>query len=88
MGAQPVSTVEDAIQTYEQTHAETTNKESIIWLPLDLTTPRVVSKSANIHLSSEKRLQILGKYPFVGYRHSEQVLKYIVNNAARNASPP
>jgi len=63
MGARSESRAKEAIQTYEQTHAEVTNKGSIFWLPLDLTSPRNVARSVEQFLSSEKRLDILGKHP-------------------------
>jgi NAD(P)-dependent dehydrogenase (short-subunit alcohol dehydrogenase family) len=63
MGARSESRAKEAIQTYEQTHAEAINKGSIVWLPLDLTSPRDVAKSAELYLSTEERLDILSKYP-------------------------
>jgi NAD(P)-dependent dehydrogenase (short-subunit alcohol dehydrogenase family) len=62
MGARSESRAKDAIQIYEQTHAEIKSKGQIVWLPLDLTSPRDVAKSAKLFLSLEERLDILGTY--------------------------
>jgi NAD(P)-dependent dehydrogenase (short-subunit alcohol dehydrogenase family) len=89
MGARSKSKAKEVIQTYQRICAETTNKGSIVWLPLDLTTPRDVAKFAELFLSPEERLDIPGKYPMSLRRVTVtaiKVLKYIVNNAGRNAS--
>jgi NAD(P)-dependent dehydrogenase (short-subunit alcohol dehydrogenase family) len=65
MGVRSESSVKEVLWTYERTHAETTNKGSIVWLPLDLTTPRDVAKCAELFLSSEERLDILSKHPIL-----------------------
>lgn len=43
MGARSESSAKDAIQIYERTHSDTKNRGQIVWLPLDLTSPRDVA---------------------------------------------
>lgn len=62
VGARSESKTKEAIQTYERKYAEVKKKGQLVWLPLDLATPKGVAKSAERFLSSEQTLDILSKY--------------------------
>lgn len=63
MGARSEEKAREAIKTFETVHAGIKGKGKMQWLPLDLTSPIDVQKSADEFLKSATRLDILGESP-------------------------
>ncbi|MCJ1377607.1 hypothetical protein MMC17_000702 [Xylographa soralifera] len=59
MGARSDERANAAIKKIEDAHPEVKEKRSVIWLPLDLTEPKDVVKSAEDFMGREKRLDIV-----------------------------
>ena len=60
LGARSGERATAAIAKIEKTFPEVKEKKNVIWLPLDLTHPTDVVKSAKDFMSREERLDILG----------------------------
>lgn len=60
MGARSEERAKAAIKKIEDTLPEIKDKGLVVWLPLDLTNPSDVIKSAEDFMGLEKRLDILG----------------------------
>ena len=63
LGARSEQRARDAIAKIEGAHPEVKKNGTLIWLPLDLTHPANVVKSAKDFIQREQRLDILGKAP-------------------------
>ena len=61
LGARSKERAEAAIQRIEEAHPQVRENSLVIWLPLDLTEPADVVKSAQDFMKREEKLGILGK---------------------------
>ena len=61
LGARSEQRAKKAIQRIEEAHPEVRKNGNLIWLPLDLTHPANVIKSAEDFMGREQRLDILSK---------------------------
>ncbi|MCJ1437287.1 hypothetical protein MMC27_006673 [Xylographa pallens] len=59
MGARSEERANAAIKKIEDAHADVKEKRLVVWLPLDLTEPKDVVKSAEDFMGKEKRLDII-----------------------------
>ncbi|KAL9118216.1 MAG: hypothetical protein Q9187_005240, partial [Circinaria calcarea] len=59
MGARSKERAKEAIGRIKRAHLEVRNNGNLIWLPLDLTYPADVVRSAKDFMAREKRLEIL-----------------------------
>ena len=60
MGARSEERATAAIKKIEDAHADVKEKGLVVWLPLDLTEPKDVVKSAEDFMGRENRLDIIG----------------------------
>ena len=60
MGARSEERAKAAIQKIENAHPIVKERNSVVWLPLDLTEPKDVVASAKDFMNREEKLDILG----------------------------